>query len=230
MSSLFKVLHEMLLEALGNLHHVMWIWETLDPQGVWRDSLICGKKKIIMIWYIMLLKGSFVILKWRSQNFMKSQNIQKTKESIETKYVQVFPWWHHVGRVPSIFLCMSTSSSQENSFPIPTMRLRWSTERSSTLSQPFEHVNVAPTLHMLSSSLRLAALHWLRSMNYSSSPPSPCAPFSSVVTELCYMVFAPSSDFCNMWWETVWKRFESGVEPLLCKDFSFFLLSEQKTK
>lgn len=102
------------------------------------------------------------------------------------------------------FLCMSASSSRDNSFLIPMMRSRWSRKRSSTLSQPFEHINVAPTLHMLSSSLCHAALHWLRSMNYSSSPPSPPrAPFSSVVTELCYMMFAPSSDFCNMWWETV---------------------------
>lgn len=105
MSSLCQVLHEMLLEALGHLHNVMWIWETLDPQRVWRDSLICGKKLIfIMIWYIMLLKGSFVILKWRSQNFMKSQKKkQNKKESIEPKYVRVFPWWHHVGRVPQCF-------------------------------------------------------------------------------------------------------------------------------
>lgn len=149
------------------------------------------------------------------------------KWKYRNKICPVFQWWHRVGRVPNIFICMSTSSSQENSFLIPTMRSRWRTEEFHTEPTLW---NVAPTLHMLSSSLRHAALHWLRSMNYSSSPPSPRAPFSSVVTELCYMVFAPSSDFCNMWWETVWKQFESGVEPLLCKDFSFFLLSEQKTK
>lgn len=174
MSSLFKVLHEMLLEALGNLHYVMWIWETLDPQRVWRDSLICGKKN--HIYYDLgyhVTKRQFVIFKWRSQNFMKSQ---KKAKKHWNKICPGISMMTPCGMSSQYFSLYVNIKFARKLFPHSYNEVTVSTKRRPTLSQPFEHVNVAPTLHMLSSSLRHAALHWLRSMNYCSSPPSPAPP------------------------------------------------------
>lgn len=173
MSSLFKVLQEMLLEALGNLHYVMWIWETLDPQRVWRDSLICGKNSYYDLGYVT--KTQFVILKWRSQNFMKSQ-----KRKYWNKICPGISMMTPRGTSSQYFSLYVNVKFARKLFPHSYNEATVNTKGRSTLSQPFEHVNVAPTLHMLSSSLCHAALHWLKSMNYSSSlrslPPSPAPP------------------------------------------------------